>query len=238
LGILQGFIIRIVISILDYVWFGWYTIMELIRNVMFGVYSMLPWWIKDDEDYHIPYHYDIIGHSNDRTNRISGERYEFNYSIPDLESDDKTIVWKNENPNTIKGKNGNHRHNPTTYHVELEPAFLWECDFPEGWMVYHPVLGVVTKVVADTYYSEGKNNYGITNVSRLRHDNGVRVGDSEIKQDNNSEMIKHDNNITTDPTNDVTNGVTQTIPADDHDICVKRNQSSNIQTCYRSVVAT
>jgi hypothetical protein len=34
---------------------------------------------------------------------------------------------------------------------ELEPAFLKESDYPPGWMVYHPVLGVVSKEEADKY---------------------------------------------------------------------------------------
>ena len=37
---------------------------------------------------------------------------------------------------------------------ELEPAFLKESDYPAGWMVYHPVLRVVTKTEADKYDRE------------------------------------------------------------------------------------
>lgn len=33
----------------------------------------------------------------------------------------------------------------------IEPAFLNECDYPKGWLVYHPVLGVVPKEDADQY---------------------------------------------------------------------------------------
>lgn len=33
----------------------------------------------------------------------------------------------------------------------LEPAFLRESDYPPGWLVYHRVLGVVTKSEADDY---------------------------------------------------------------------------------------
>lgn len=35
--------------------------------------------------------------------------------------------------------------------AELEPAFLRESDYPPGWMVYHPVLRVVTKTEAEQY---------------------------------------------------------------------------------------
>lgn len=34
---------------------------------------------------------------------------------------------------------------------EIEPAFLNEQDYPPGWLVYHPVLGVVPKEQADQY---------------------------------------------------------------------------------------
>lgn len=34
---------------------------------------------------------------------------------------------------------------------ELEPAFLSDADYPPGWKVYHPILGVVAKSVADRY---------------------------------------------------------------------------------------
>lgn len=37
---------------------------------------------------------------------------------------------------------------------ELEPAFLNERDYPAGWLVYHPVLRVVTKTEAETYDRE------------------------------------------------------------------------------------
>jgi hypothetical protein len=34
---------------------------------------------------------------------------------------------------------------------DIEPAFLNEQDYPPGWLVYHPVLGVVPKEQADQY---------------------------------------------------------------------------------------
>ena len=36
----------------------------------------------------------------------------------------------------------------------IEPAFLRDSDYPAGWLVYHPVLGVVDKVAADKYNKE------------------------------------------------------------------------------------
>jgi hypothetical protein len=35
--------------------------------------------------------------------------------------------------------------------TELEPAFLNESDYPAGWLVYHPILRVVTKGEAEEY---------------------------------------------------------------------------------------
>ena len=37
---------------------------------------------------------------------------------------------------------------------DIEPAFLNEKDYPPGWCVYHPLLGVVTKEEADKYDKE------------------------------------------------------------------------------------
>ena len=34
---------------------------------------------------------------------------------------------------------------------DLEPAFVNEADYPPGWLVYHPVLGVVLKQTADSH---------------------------------------------------------------------------------------
>ena len=39
---------------------------------------------------------------------------------------------------------------------ELEPAFLKDSDYPVGWMVFHPILGVVLKEEADRYNDESK----------------------------------------------------------------------------------
>jgi hypothetical protein len=42
----------------------------------------------------------------------------------------------------------------------LEPAFPKDSDYPPDWMVFHPVLGVVKKEVADEY--ERRRNNGVT----------------------------------------------------------------------------
>lgn len=34
---------------------------------------------------------------------------------------------------------------------EIEPAFLDERDYPKGWLLYHPTLGVISKEEADQY---------------------------------------------------------------------------------------
>lgn len=40
--------------------------------------------------------------------------------------------------------------------TELEPAFLNDEDYPPGWLLYHPILGVVSKEVADAYDRQQK----------------------------------------------------------------------------------
>jgi hypothetical protein len=37
------------------------------------------------------------------------------------------------------------------YQRELEPAFQDEAEYPEGWLVYHPILGVVKKTEAEHF---------------------------------------------------------------------------------------
>jgi hypothetical protein len=37
------------------------------------------------------------------------------------------------------------------YQRELEPAFQDEAEYPEGWLVYHPILGVVKKMEAEHF---------------------------------------------------------------------------------------
>jgi hypothetical protein len=43
---------------------------------------------------------------------------------------------------------------PVSRHGDIEPAFLNDQDYPPGWLVYHPVLGVVPKEEADKYDAE------------------------------------------------------------------------------------
>eukprot|EP00521_Asterionellopsis_glacialis_P019140 CAMPEP_0195314834 /NCGR_PEP_ID=MMETSP0708-20121125/2639_1 /TAXON_ID=33640 /ORGANISM="Asterionellopsis glacialis, Strain CCMP134" /LENGTH=175 /DNA_ID=CAMNT_0040379919 /DNA_START=21 /DNA_END=548 /DNA_ORIENTATION=- len=43
---------------------------------------------------------------------------------------------------------------PGSKNDDIEPAFLKEEDYPPGWLVYHPVLGVVPKAEADRYRTE------------------------------------------------------------------------------------
>jgi len=48
---------------------------------------------------------------------------------------------------------------------EIEPAFLNEKDYPPGWLVYHPVLGVVKKEEADQF--DGDHPHLATHTSIL-----------------------------------------------------------------------
>lgn len=51
----------------------------------------------------------------------------------------------------IEKMNSTQRIPPSSYGDEIEPAFLDEQDYPPGWLVYHPLLGVVSKDEADSY---------------------------------------------------------------------------------------
>jgi len=59
---------------------------------------------------------------------------------------------------------------------ELEPAFLRESDYPAGWMVYHPILGVVLKTAADQY--DASNNRRRQKEEANTTANGVARGDN------------------------------------------------------------
>lgn len=71
--------------------------------------------------------------------------------LPDLEE----IVL--DHPNGEKTLNSNDKLSCNTGdrrlagRGELEPAFLDAKDYPPGWLVFHPVLGVVSKTEADAF---------------------------------------------------------------------------------------
>ncbi|GKY97017.1 hypothetical protein MPSEU_000660500 [Mayamaea pseudoterrestris] len=67
---------------------------------------------------------------------------------------------------------------------DVEPAFIDECDFPISWLVYHPVLGVVTKTIADEYRSDVKSSdLSSDDETQSKRDN---AGMATEKDDNDS----------------------------------------------------
>lgn len=222
LGIIQGFIIGTFISIYDYIWFGWYTVMELIRNLVLGFYSFFPWFLKEDNILISNYDPTRIGDQNDG-HRIGGDRRNIN-ALPDLERGE--TLFHNNNTNV------NLRYCQTF--VELEPSFVCEDDFPEGWMVYHPILGVVMKTAADKYNYDQYNNNAIASLST--NSSSVRAHDHVTE--NNSKSIGFDSKMNPDTTNNCAiNGVSKSISDDDHDLCSRNDQTSNVK-CLRSVAVT
>lgn len=130
-GIVESFLVSLAVSISDYYHMGWYTIAELVRNILGGISSIIS-VVSVQSD--MNQFGTITAQRHGRT--IASKRGVFN-SMPELE--DVTNVIQNDN---MLSKFA-------TSNDKLEPAFVRETDFPSGWMVYHPKLGVVPKVVAD-----------------------------------------------------------------------------------------
>jgi hypothetical protein len=76
-----------------------------------------------------------------RRRRFSGTA-----NMPELEN---VIPLTNDNETTSNGMVKKRKSHDAM--DELEPAFLRDEDYPPGWMVYHPILGVVLKTEADKY---------------------------------------------------------------------------------------
>lgn len=215
LGIVKGFILDSIVAIYDYIWIGWYTVMELRRNIILGLYSILPWFLK--QDHNIVFNYDAYladRQPHDRI-RIVGDRRE-NHFIPALEGD-QTIA------NRDKSEHNNRRFCQTF--VELEPAFTCESDFPEDWVVYDPVLGVVSKAVADKYKSDLHIMNGVANAEARQHGDVVSKENDTVASERNAE-VKTAVATGSFATND-----------DDYDLCSKSDQVAKVE-CLRSVLAT
>lgn len=53
---------------------------------------------------------------------------------------------------------------------EIEPAFLREEDYPPGWLVYHPVHGVISKLDADKIRREGEAGIAVCCPTKHRNE--------------------------------------------------------------------
>jgi hypothetical protein len=139
----------------DYVRGFWYMGLEFCRNALFFVMSLLPVTA-------------IIGTEGAGGDRMRDGRRAQDFqslsSLPELEdcaprsqksSNSESGSVALESPGeTDKTGGGTPRRRVRWNMNELEPAFLNEKDYPKGWMVYHPILGVVPKTVADRYDRE------------------------------------------------------------------------------------
>lgn len=79
------------------------------------------------------------------------------------------------------------------YQKELEPAFQQEAEYPEGWLVYHRILGVVKKTEADHFEISGGKGGDV-----LEHsDDGKPPGDGKLEvtsfENSNINEDHHDN---------------------------------------------
>lgn len=145
---------RIIISIYDYTFIAWYLIVERVRNIFSG-FS----WIFSIGDGTSRAAVDLISRHQERRRIKRG-----NSTMPDLEVDaclspSIDIQCKHNTINTLN---------------ELQPAFLKEKEFPKGWMVYHPTLGVVLKSVADEFNHdniETRNSNKLVTYQRDKNEN-------------------------------------------------------------------
>mmetsp|Transcript_43112 Transcript_43112/g.104333 ORF Transcript_43112/g.104333 Transcript_43112/m.104333 type:complete len:294 (+) Transcript_43112:143-1024(+) len=79
---------------------------------------------------------------------------------------------------------------------ELEPAFLNPEDYPPGWLVFHPELGVVSKEEADAYDHHGETNQASENET----DSGAKteLDDDDAKEPKDISHEETTNNLTED----------------------------------------
>ncbi|CAJ1967166.1 unnamed protein product [Cylindrotheca closterium] len=75
---------------------------------------------------------------------------------------------------------------------ELEPAFLNPQDYPPGWLVYHPKLGVVAKEEADAYDQQGE-----VMIKASETETGERGGAQKEPDDIDDDSIKEPNEAST-----------------------------------------
>ena len=82
---------------------------------------------------------ETIHNNNAATRKMTRNRHRTRQSIPDLE----VIIPKLDESMS--------KSNSRQLQENLEPAFEQSNMYPQGWMVYHPLLGVVTKIESDQY---------------------------------------------------------------------------------------
>jgi hypothetical protein len=76
---------------------------------------------------------------------------------PESETDSTSSMSVGKSCDMVETKNSTKRSPPSLCFDEIEPAFLDDQDYPPGWLVYHPRLGVVSKEEADKYDREHPN---------------------------------------------------------------------------------
>jgi hypothetical protein len=79
--------------------------------------------------------------------------HKHNSTSSTLESSSSSAAARSQSPSTTSSSSSSLPNAPSIQE-EIEPAFLDEKDYPPGWLVYHPVLGVVTKEEADQHDRE------------------------------------------------------------------------------------
>ena len=88
-----------------------------------------------------------VNHNNNAASRkITRNRHRTRQSIPDLE----VIIPKTNESTSISYS--------SQWQETLEPAFEQSNLYPQGWLVYHPLLGVVTKIESDLYQVQIEEN--------------------------------------------------------------------------------
>ncbi|KAG7369528.1 regulator of chromosome condensation RCC1 repeat protein [Nitzschia inconspicua] len=105
--------------------------------------NMIVQEVNDNDDDNVNYDYDHIYHQH-------GTGGEKTIATTTTSSSTTTSSWTNP----------------------IEPAFLHEEDYPPGWLVYHPHLGVVTKEEADAYdkvQNKNNNNNNNSNNGQQHH---------------------------------------------------------------------
>lgn len=152
----------IVFEIWDYARSYLQMAMEILRNMRLLLTSSMGMFGREDVD--------VATRDTSRSNNGKNKRRRIFHeasSMPGLEEDPAVTITiaqqKGQSHSDAKLSGapaaGGGNDDETTLPVKatrvnrdnIEPAFLKDEDYPPGWLVYHPVLGVVPKTEADQY---------------------------------------------------------------------------------------
>jgi hypothetical protein len=148
--------------------------------------------------------------------------------MPELLDDDN-----GENDEASSAISGHARQSNRRGNFFLEPAFLSDAEYPAGWIIYHPVLGVVARAAAERYELERRRIIGTPEEERKVVAVLPVAKRQNDKSDNGSSSLGYPNGTTTVYAEDVSRDTPATPAA-------RQSQSSTVGAVpiLRSIAAS